>query len=307
MGGVEHRSTGQHGAGRVARVMSDFGHPSIPDLPERVTERSAVGVATVRLADLHRRAGADALRRPRRMQAHLLALITTGRSSFTVDFTAYPCRPGGLLWVQPGQVMTLPKPGLGATLVLFESAFPRIPEGQRGRWNPLGSYWQPAGEDEEAIVDGVTQLETDCARAAAGEAIPIELLRYQLTTLLMRIVRLRPEDATGQLGEVTEVFDRFRDEVEAHFAASHQVEEYAHTLGCSVRTLTRASLAATGRTAKQFVDDRVALEAKRLLAHTDLAVVEIAKELGFVEPTNFGRFFARTTGVSPGRFRDTAR
>ena len=74
-----------------------------------------------------------------------------------------------------------------------------------------------------------------------------------------------------------------------------------------MRTLTRASLSATGRTAKQLVDERVALEAKRLLAESDLAVAEVGARLGFSEATNFGRFFARTVGSSPGQFRAESR
>jgi AraC-like DNA-binding protein len=74
-------------------------------------------------------------------------------------------------------------------------------------------------------------------------------------------------------------------------------------MGCSVRTLTRACLAVTGRTAKQVVDDRVALEARRLLACTSLSVAEVGRRLGFPEPTNFGRFFHREAGLSPGAFR----
>jgi AraC-like DNA-binding protein len=73
-----------------------------------------------------------------------------------------------------------------------------------------------------------------------------------------------------------------------------------------VRTLTRACLAVTGRTAKQVVDDRVALEAQRLLACTELPVAEIGRRLGFGEPTNFGRFFHREAGLSPGAFRSVA-
>jgi AraC-like DNA-binding protein len=74
-------------------------------------------------------------------------------------------------------------------------------------------------------------------------------------------------------------------------------------MGCSVRTRTRASLAVTGRTAKQVVDDRVALEARRLLACTSMSVAEVGRHLGFPEPTNFGRFFHREVGMSPGQFR----
>ena len=66
------------------------------------------------------------------MPVHLLALVTTGRARFTVDFETYPCRPGGLLWVRPGQYVGFPPPGVDATLVLFESDFPYA-DGRRGR------------------------------------------------------------------------------------------------------------------------------------------------------------------------------
>nr|WP_296377757.1 MULTISPECIES: helix-turn-helix domain-containing protein [unclassified Pseudonocardia] len=46
------------------------------------------------------------------------------------------------------------------------------------------------------------------------------------------------------------------------------------------------------------------MEAKRLLAHTDLPVAAVGRRLGFTEPTNFGKFFARLTGQTPGAFRD---
>lgn len=262
--------------------------------------RATPGLVTMRLSDLP----APAARRPRRMTSHMLVLVTAGRATFAVDFEVYPCRPGGLLWMRPGQVVTFPPPRLDATLVLFEHDF--LPEGAVPTVRPESVYWQPAGEDEEAIVDSVSQLEIDLGRLGAGETIPLELLQHELAALLLR-VSLLPSTKEPAESASAEVFDRFRREIEARFTATHQVDDYATALGCSVRTLTRASLATTGRTAKQLIDDRVALEAKRLLAHSDLPVSAIARRLGFGEPTNFGRFFARTCGQSPGRFRASVR
>lgn len=279
--------------------MVGFGQPSIANAP-------SMGVETMRLKEVYRRSGVTP-GRPQRVPAHLLALVTAGRAAFTVDFATYPCRPGTLVWVRPGQVLTLPPPGLDATLVVFQPDFPHQAEAADGRWETSGTYWQPAGEDEEAIVDGISQLEIDYQRLVAGEPIPLDVLRHHLAALLLRVARLEPEGGPGVVERDSEVFGRFRQEIESRFAESRQVEEYADTLGCSVRTLTRASLAATGRTAKQLVDDRVALEAKRLLAHSDLPVAEVARTLGFTEPTNFGRFFSRTVGQSPGQFRAASR
>jgi AraC-like DNA-binding protein len=168
--------------------------------------------------------------------------------------------------------------------------------------DPFGPVcWLPTGEDEEAIVTEVSQLATDSARYDHGDPLGRDLLRHQLAVLATRVASI---SSTGGWQPAREVMTRFRREIAVSFAATRRVEDYAERLGYSVRTLTRACLSATGRSAKQVVDRRVALEAKRMLACTDLPVAEIGRRLGFSEPTNFGRFFARETGQTPGAFRD---
>ncbi|WP_408996973.1 helix-turn-helix domain-containing protein [Streptomyces ipomoeae] len=96
---------------------------------------------------------------------------------------------------------------------------------------------------------------------------------------------------------------RFRHELDRPYATTRNAADYASCIGCSPRTLNRACQAVTGHTAKALIDAHVALEAKRLLAHTDLPVATISRRLGFSEPTNFGKFFTRETGSTPGTFR----
>jgi AraC-like DNA-binding protein len=233
---------------------------------------------------------------------HRLMLVTKGHGTHEVDFEVFQCRPGSLLWTRPGQLVRPGgQPGLDATLVSW-TAGPDLPHG-----GP--THRQLAGEDEDAVINEVSQLVVDCERELSPE-----LLRQQLATLLLRIRLLGPQPTEGPRpaeytveGEAeTYTYARFRDDLEERYAHTRRVEDYADRLGCCVRTLTRASLAATGRSAKQVIDDRVTLEAKRLLAGTDLPVAEVGRRLGFPEPTNFGRFFQREVGQSPGAFRATA-
>ena len=69
-------------------------------------------------------------------------------------------------------------------------------------------------------------------------------------------------------------------------------------------TTERLLLAArTGKSTKQVIDERVILEHKRLLAHTELSVKELAARTGFPEPTNLVKFFRHHTGMTPLAFR----
>ncbi|GAA4704026.1 helix-turn-helix domain-containing protein [Phytohabitans rumicis] len=224
---------------------------------------------------------------------HQLMLVTKGHGTHEVDFVAYPCRPGVLFWARPGQVVRFGgQVGLDAVLVCWSPDLDTPPDGP--------THWLPAGEDEDAVINEVSQLVVDCERRLSAV-----LLRQQLAVLLLRIALLgtsNPDSRAAAEGEA-ETFRRFRAHIEQEYARTRRVDDYAAHLGCCVRTLTRASLAATGRSAKQVIDDRVALQAKRLLAGTDLPVAEIGRRLGFPEPTNFGRYFQREVGQSPGSFR----
>jgi AraC-like DNA-binding protein len=244
---------------------------------------------------------------PQRLAYHLLALTTAGHGTVEVDFVGQSCRPGTLLWIRPGQAMRFGgQSGMDASLVSWErDLFGSDEVAGVAVDDPTGpARWQLAGEDEDAVISEFAQLAVDCARHTGG-AVAAALLRHQLAVLLLRIALLADEEVPATSAE-SRTYARFRRHLEQEHQRSRRVEDYAARLGCSVRTLTRASLAVTGRTAKQAVDDRVALEARRLLACTPLSVAEIGRRLGFPEPTNFGRFFHRETGISPGAFRAEA-
>ena len=238
---------------------------------------------------------------PWRPTFHALLLATAGHGTVEVDFEAQPCRPGTLLWIRPGQALRVASNGLAASVVTFDQRltgehWPEQPD------TPI--RWQLEGEDEDAVISEFTQIAVDCDRHRGGGPVAAELVRHQLTVLLLRIALLGREPVPT--GAEARTFARFRRRLESGHSHSRRVEDYAEEMGCSVRTLTRASLAATGRTAKQVVDDRVALEARRLLACTPMSVAEVGRHLGFPEPTNFGRFFHREVGMSPGQFRGEA-
>ena len=69
------------------------------------------------------------------------------------------------------------------------------------------------------------------------------------------------------------------------------------------KALSRMCIAAVGVPAKVVINQRLILEAKRLLAHTTLPVQSIGSALGFDEATNFVKFFRKATGTTPLTFR----
>jgi len=121
---------------------------------------------------------------------------------------------------------------------------------------------------------------------------------YECRALHDRSAKTVAENAGGS-GLVT----GFRQLVARCFQQHCSVGDYARCLNVSADHLRVIVKKHTGRTVREFIDERVVMEAKRLLAHTDLPVGEVAWHLQFSEPTHFGRFFKRHTGRTPLEFR----
>jgi AraC-like DNA-binding protein len=96
---------------------------------------------------------------------------------------------------------------------------------------------------------------------------------------------------------------QFKALIEKNYKEQRPVIYYTKLLHVSIKVLSKTTQEIVGRTPKQLIDDRVLLEAKRLLVNSTNAGKTIGYELGFNEPTNFIKYFRRHTGMTPVDFR----
>jgi len=70
-----------------------------------------------------------------------------------------------------------------------------------------------------------------------------------------------------------------------------------------LRNETRACPDLEARTAKRIIDERLALEARRMIANSDETIDAIAFALRFLDASNQTQFVCRVTGATPSEFR----
>ena len=88
--------------------------------------------------------------------------------------------------------------------------------------------------------------------------------------------------------------------------ANPDVAELASSLGISGRTLVRR-LADVGVTYSDIKDDLRKTHAAWYLQHTELPVETIASQLGYADPTSFGRKFKGWYQMAPSKMRQALR
>jgi AraC-like DNA-binding protein len=101
---------------------------------------------------------------------------------------------------------------------------------------------------------------------------------------------------------------QFKMLTDQHFLETTRVAMYADMLYVSPGHLNDLIKTMTGKTAKQVIDEKRVMEAKRLLFWGELSVKEIAHRLNFEDDGYFNRFFKKHTGQTPALFqRNTAK
>lgn len=241
-----------------------------------------------------------------RTEFHVILLCSGGSADQMVDLELHHHEPGSLVWIRPGQVHERP-PAVDGTAVCFTEEF--LGAGSSMRVGPTS--WDLGADDLGDVRAHLAVLEGEYERYVFGPTGPHlaqgdTMLRHLLLAFLLRLGQA-PALYAGQPVERHPVAQAFFDLVERSFSTLHTAEEYAAVLGYSSKTVTRASVEASGLTPKRVIDARLALEARRLLVYTDLSVRVVGRRLGFDDAANFCKFFTRSTGMAPGAFRASRR
>ncbi|MBE9032008.1 helix-turn-helix domain-containing protein [filamentous cyanobacterium LEGE 11480] len=135
------------------------------------------------------------------------------------------------------------------------------------------------------------------------------LLQHYLCTILWHIERIKQQNNHGNGSHKLEHYklcQTFLGQLETNFAKEHRVQFYANRLHISGRQLSEMTKTTLGKTAKELIEARLSLEARRLLRYSNTNIQTICYQLGFDDPSYFTRFFKRHNHLSPFDFRNSA-
>lgn len=229
-----------------------------------------------------------------------------------LDFEEIEIRDQALHFVSPGQVHEVRRAADSSGFVLlFSREFFLVDVASRDFLfdHPLLHHNHPrpvlnlSGRDWERVLGLGREIVRDWELGFRDRE---ELIRARLHLLLVEAKVLWGASGVAETGH-GDVFRAFRTLLEEEFRRLHQVREYALALGLGEKALGDAVKRARGQTASEMIHERVVLEAKRLLLHSEHSAKEIAYFLGFDDPSHFSKFFKSKAGQSPSAFRDWVR
>lgn len=243
---------------------------------------------------------------------YLFVFARRGSSRHWVDMRPYITKDNTYYLFMPNQltVKEEPKPMYG-TAIAFTKEFLALQENSSLSKLPLIRNPQNGHElllREENVIfveDILEKIQAEYDRPGEWQQRMINAYMNVLLTYLSRLYKEQFENNSSSSDKF--LLRKFQSEIETHFRELHLVAEYAVLLHVSAGHLSEVVKAQSGKPAISHIHERLVLEARRLLFHSEYPLKEIAFNLGFADASYFSRFFKRETGTSPAEYRSATR
>ncbi len=175
-------------------------------------------------------------------------------------------------------------------------------------------YQQPScclGMEISGILDEyISQIEQEFEnKEEFGKEL---ILKNYLKSFLIQVQRRKNEfeNSSNQLKELPDEkrlhLVTFVSLISENYKKGFTIAEYARLLHISSRSLSELTHQLLNKTPSQMVQERIILEAQRMLLYSNLTISQIGSRLGFDDASYFVKYFRKHTGVSPSEFRKSA-
>jgi AraC family transcriptional activator of pobA len=247
---------------------------------------------------------------PHRHDFYHVVWVTQGSGHHIIDSERYEVKPDTLFFMAPGQVhdFELSDDARGFT-INFSGEFLALQLQNKKVLDEIPVY-KPENPIAAVYLDArqaasLRRVVEDIAEEYEAEQPGYhDVLHSYLSIFLTKASRYAgPAVAADSTLRDLALARRFKGQLEQHFRTLTEVADYARMLRVTERALNEATRRALGATANKLIRDRVMLEAKRLLLHSQVSVAQIADQLAFEDPAYFSRCFKKHTGRSPADYR----
>lgn len=233
---------------------------------------------------------------------------TAGNAKGRVNAKSYHLQQGSFMIVLPGQIteMTDLSHDFYATYIIMSESFAE----SLGIGNTFSLSNIIASSPyillEDRAREALESYMSMCKNTIQEERNPnrldiIRLLTRAFFLGLGYFIHKVEQSASRRCDEVTKTFISL---VEQHYIKHRELSFYAERLNLTSKHLSRAVKKASGKSATEWIEKYVILDAITQLLSSSLTIKEIAYRLNFPSQSCFGKFFYRIMGVSPLSYRN---
>ncbi|MGO3708051.1 MAG: helix-turn-helix domain-containing protein [Mesonia hippocampi] len=242
---------------------------------------------------------------------YLCVLFTKGEGIHEIDFSSYPIKPGKVFFLRPGQThawkFTSPPEGYiffhskeFYELKFLEHKLKSFPFYYSFQNPPVLTLSKKSVDflqkKYEEIYHEFQHNEAFRALKIVNliNGIYIDLLReYTATINLEKFISVN----------YLTILENLEQLINTYFLKEKLPRFYADKLSITTKHLNRVVKETISKTTSELIADRILLEAKRMMVHSDESLTNIASLLEFSDYAYFSKIFKAKTGLTPSNFR----
>jgi len=250
---------------------------------------------------------------PHRHNFYTIIWSFTATGKHIIDFKEYPITPNHIFFVSPEQVhQVITNPNATGYLILFTPEF-LDKNSIRNDFISNLKLFQSSDETPPLPLTGgmVSTLKVFADQMLAAfnskNDMSFEIIGAYLKLFLIECnghCSLSPGTNTQSIEVGKTLVKNFKTIVEQNYMKQHQVKYYAEALYVTPNYLNEVITSALNISAKDYIQNRIILEAKRMIIFTTKSGKEIGFNLGFDDPSHFSKFFKSNAGQSINEFKE---
>lgn len=246
---------------------------------------------------------------PRKLQHAVIAVCTSGYCHMRINLNDYEIESPMLLTLMPGQIIEQVEysPNIQGYAIALSKRFVDTLNLPGWQQHYVKMYNNPLNIITPDMMSPINVFYSILYRAASNEENPF---RLQVIENIIRVFYYgglgsfhAPEQHNTPYKNV--IVERFMELVQEHYREERLIGFYADKLCITPKYLSKLVKDNTGRSAGDWIENHVILEARAMLQSSDMTIQQIATELNFPNQSFFGKYFKRVMGVSPKQYRNS--
>lgn len=249
------------------------------------------------------------LNQPYRLAEPRVGLVLNGNAKMQLNLIDHQLEKGMMIYLGSNTIMQpysfspdLNMIGIAITEEFMQMIFNgRIPQTFIGDFSYRLLF---PTEEEHGMMFRMMKILWDFVHCGEYSKEVAESMIAAIYSQLDYVSRKNAEETRTKTTREREIFNSFMVLLHKYSKKERNISFYADKMCLSERYIGSLIKEASGKTAKEWIEQSVIAEAKVMLKHTDMQVTQITDELNFPSASFFCKFFKRLTSMTPQEYRN---
>ena len=236
-----------------------------------------------------------------------VSFFMEGDGELNIDFNTYKSNSNSVYFCSPGQVFSAKGNFTSGFGVLFQKDFMLKPSSQQWLQSlPIFSRFlnnpviEVSETDKRIFQALLNEMDNEYH---SSTILKYDALEALLTLMLVRLSRIYERTQGEKISVDAHHITALESLINKQYKSNRSVAEYASQMYMTPQNLNRITKKAIGKSVSELINEKLIIEIKRYLVHTDMSSEEIAHFFNFYDNSYFTKTFKKAVGETPKTFR----